>query len=154
MVRPPSSRRSKVSESRKVDNPFEASRATVPRGKSVKRKDSQTSADSFGMSTTTKPAYPPARQQTPYRPPSIFGEICREERKKQDLTLDDLAERTGLAQSALSSIENNRRNLNFAHAVRVAAGLGLSLDAIGTVYRLSFGDEDPLKLHETAARAV
>lgn len=59
-----------------------------------------------------------------------LGRILHEQRRKRGWTLDTMSQRTGLAISTLSKVENNQMGLSFDTLVRVADGLGVSFDAL------------------------
>lgn len=54
----------------------------------------------------------------------------RELRKAQELTLEELAEKTDLSTSFLSRMEANKRGLKLEHALRVARALGKDLEEV------------------------
>ena len=57
------------------------------------------------------------------RVPLTVGESVRIVRELQEFSQTDLAERTGIAQSTISAIENNRINLGVERAKVVARAL-------------------------------
>ena len=59
-----------------------------------------------------------------------IGKALQRLRKNNDLTLATVSERTGVAISTLSKIENNQSSPNFDVLVRLADGLGLDLIAL------------------------
>ena len=59
-----------------------------------------------------------------------IGKALQRLRKNNDLTLAAVSERTGVAISTLSKIENNQSSPNFDVLVRLADGLGLDLIAL------------------------
>src|SRR5699024_5549931 len=56
-----------------------------------------------------------------------FGARVREVRTQQHLSLDELAERSGVSRAALSKIERGERNTSLANAVRIAEAFDLPL---------------------------
>lgn len=60
-----------------------------------------------------------------------IGKSLRRLRLQNDWTLADVAERTGLAVSTLSKVENDRMSLTFDKIVRLCEGLGID---IGTLF--------------------
>ncbi|MFV3073742.1 helix-turn-helix domain-containing protein [Niveispirillum fermenti] len=60
-----------------------------------------------------------------------IGKALRRLRLKNDWTLADVAERTGLAVSTLSKVENDRMSLTFDKIVSLCEGLGVD---IGTLF--------------------
>ena len=61
---------------------------------------------------------------------SNIGKALQRLRKNNDLTLAAVSERTGVAISTLSKIENNQSSPNFDVLARLADGLGLDLIAL------------------------
>jgi transcriptional regulator with XRE-family HTH domain len=59
-----------------------------------------------------------------------LGRILREHRRQRGWTLETMSQRTGLAPSTLSKVENNQMSLSFDTLVRVADGLGISFEAL------------------------
>lgn len=57
--------------------------------------------------------------------PSDIAQLIRHERRRQNLRLEDLAEKVGLTAGALSHIENGRRLPSAENAVAIAGALGL-----------------------------
>lgn len=69
-------------------------------------------------------------------PPNV-GEFVRKLRRSRGLTLEELAERSGVSKSMVSQIERNKTNPTLATVWRLCESLGVSVDAI-------FGqEEDP-----------
>jgi len=60
------------------------------------------------------------------------GQALRAARIEQDLTLRDLAARTGLPYSTLSKLENGKMALTYDKLVRLAQGLGVDLGSLVT----------------------
>lgn len=56
-----------------------------------------------------------------------FGERARRMRTERHLSLDELAERSGVSRAALSKIERGERNTSLGNAVRIAAALNVPL---------------------------
>lgn len=67
-------------------------------------------------------------------PPNV-GEFVRKLRRSRNLTLEDLAEGSGISKSMLSQIERNKTNPTLATVWRLCEFLGVSVDAM-------FGRED------------
>ena len=65
----------------------------------------------------------------PVPPPQIGANIQRI-RKEQDLTLDALAERSGVSKAMLSQIESDKVNPTVLTIWKIASGLEVELDAI------------------------
>lgn len=63
-------------------------------------------------------------------PASTPGETVRALRKRSKLTHEDLALLTGIEATNLSSIENDRVELGWDRASRLAAALGVSVTAL------------------------
>jgi transcriptional regulator with XRE-family HTH domain len=62
--------------------------------------------------------------------PPLIGKNIQRIRKKQQLTLDILAERSGVSKAMLSQIESQKVNPTVATVWKIARGLGIELDAI------------------------
>ena len=57
-----------------------------------------------------------------------IGILIREERKRQDLTQEDLAEAAGISEKFLSSIENGREpNISIGYLVAISSALEIEL---------------------------
>lgn len=56
-----------------------------------------------------------------------FAENLRAERNRQGLTLEDLAERSGLTWSYISQVERGGRNITVDNMDALARGLGVEL---------------------------
>ncbi|WP_277750513.1 helix-turn-helix domain-containing protein [Deinococcus metallilatus] len=56
-----------------------------------------------------------------------FGRRLREERNRKGMTLEDLAEASGLTWSYIAQIEVGRRNVGVDNMHRLAAGVGVPL---------------------------
>lgn len=56
-----------------------------------------------------------------------FGERLREERKKAGMTLEDLAEKSGITWSYIAQVEVGRRNISVDNMHRLAQGVGVPL---------------------------
>ena len=67
------------------------------------------------------------------------GDNLRDLRRKRDLSLDELAQRTGVSRAGLSQIETRKTNPTLGVLWKIAAGLGASPGAAtaGVVLRLS-----------------
>jgi transcriptional regulator with XRE-family HTH domain len=59
-----------------------------------------------------------------------FSELVRKNRKKQGLTLKDLADKTGVSVSQLSKIERGSSEPQRERVVLIAKGLGMSEEAL------------------------
>ncbi|MEM7021915.1 MAG: XRE family transcriptional regulator [Pseudomonadota bacterium] len=57
-----------------------------------------------------------------------LGRILHEQRRRRGWTLEVMSQKTGLAPSTLSKVENNQMGLSFDALVRVADGLGVSFE--------------------------
>jgi transcriptional regulator with XRE-family HTH domain len=80
-----------------------------------------------------KLALPPqiARAPETASPQSFkLGERVRSLRLEKGMTLGDVAERSGLARSTLSKIENDRTSPTFEVLLKLAAGLGTAMDEL------------------------
>lgn len=73
-----------------------------------------------------------------------IGEKLKDLRKKKDLTLDKLAEITGIAKATLSRIENNVVGGNYSTLKKISDALGVSLEDLS-------GKEGELEGAETRA---
>ena len=62
-------------------------------------------------------------------PPSV-GQVVHRLRRAKNLTLEELARRSGVSKSMLSQIERNRTNPTFATVWRLTNALGVGLDEI------------------------
>ncbi|WP_420594335.1 helix-turn-helix domain-containing protein [Deinococcus sp.] len=56
-----------------------------------------------------------------------FGKRLREERQKRGMTLEDLAERSGITWSYIAQVEVGRRNIAVDNMHFLAAGVGVAL---------------------------
>lgn len=65
----------------------------------------------------------------------------KELRKANNLTTTDLAHKTGIARSTLSSIESGNRRMNVVHAKILAPFFGVSIDFI-------LGGDSPISVEE------
>lgn len=68
-----------------------------------------------------------AQPKTPSAERVLFGRRLREERKSRDWTLEDLAERCGLAWNYIADVERGERNVTLDTAAKLAMGLGIPL---------------------------
>ena len=59
-----------------------------------------------------------------------IGKLIREKRKEQNLTQEQLAEKTGLSVTHISNIENNHTKLSIEKLIIIAKTLNLSLDSL------------------------
>lgn len=62
--------------------------------------------------------------------PPLIGKNIQRIRKKEQLTLDILAERSGVSKAMLSQIESQKVNPTVATVWKIARGLGIELNAI------------------------
>ena len=62
-------------------------------------------------------------------PPSV-GQVVHRLRRAKNLTLEELARRSGVSKSMLSQIERNRTNPTFATIWRLTNALGVGLDEV------------------------
>jgi transcriptional regulator with XRE-family HTH domain len=60
----------------------------------------------------------------------LLGEVIRQIRRSKDLTLQQVAERSGLSTAFLSQVENDQANPTLASVRRIAAALGTSTFAL------------------------
>jgi transcriptional regulator with XRE-family HTH domain len=67
-----------------------------------------------------------------------FGNRMREIRKKKNLTLLDLEASTGIANGALSKIENGLKNMEFITISKIAEGLNVELYELFVPANFSF----------------
>jgi transcriptional regulator with XRE-family HTH domain len=68
---------------------------------------------------------PPQRPATPASPQ--LGDCVRALRRRLNLTLTEVHERTGIAKSTLSKVENNLMSLTYDTIVQLAMGLGVDV---------------------------
>lgn len=61
--------------------------------------------------------------------------LLREERQRQDLSMNMLAERTGLSRQMVSYVEQGERNPTLDTLLRLTAALGVTLEAVVTQAR-------------------
>ncbi len=66
----------------------------------------------------------PSRPATPQR---LFGEVVRAERKRQRLTQEELAHRSGLSAVFVSDIERGVENATLQTIAKLAKGLGVRI---------------------------
>ncbi|WP_412026650.1 helix-turn-helix domain-containing protein [Deinococcus yunweiensis] len=66
-------------------------------------------------------------QKGPTESRLTFGRRLREERQKQGMTLEDLAERSGITWSYIAQVEVGRRNISVDNMHFLAAGVGMSV---------------------------
>jgi transcriptional regulator with XRE-family HTH domain len=66
--------------------------------------------------------------------PAEFGELVRRLRDEQSLSVEDLAELSGLSPAALDEIEHGRRWVEFDELFALAQGLGTSVSGIFRVW--------------------
>lgn len=84
-------------------------------------------------------------------PVSSPGEMVRALRKRLNLTHEDLALLTGIDATNLSSIENDRVELGWDRASRLAAALGVSVTTL--VMPNGFKSDLRRKLEEISSKA-
>lgn len=74
------------------------------------------------------PAYGVAKTQSdPTTSRITFGRRLREERNKAGMTLEDLAEKSGITWSYIAQVEVGRRNISVDNMHRLAEGVGVPL---------------------------
>lgn len=56
-----------------------------------------------------------------------FGRRLREERQRRSMTLEDLAEASGITWSYIAQVEVGRRNIGVDNMHRLASGVGVAL---------------------------
>ncbi|MFV3128981.1 helix-turn-helix domain-containing protein [Niveispirillum sp. KHB5.9] len=71
-----------------------------------------------------------------------IGKALRRLRQQNDWTLADVAERTGLAVSTLSKVENDRMSLTFDKIVSLCEGLGVDIGTLFTGDAPQAGEAD------------
>ncbi|MDK9861632.1 helix-turn-helix domain-containing protein [Staphylococcus equorum] len=59
-----------------------------------------------------------------------FGENLKTIRKEMKLTQQEMANRIGISQSYFADIEHNRKNISLAVVLRIAQGLGISVNKL------------------------
>ncbi|MFQ3845077.1 helix-turn-helix transcriptional regulator [Staphylococcus pseudoxylosus] len=59
-----------------------------------------------------------------------FGENLKKIRKDMKLTQVEMANRIGISQGYLADIEHNRKNVSLAVVLRIAEGLGISVNKL------------------------
>jgi transcriptional regulator with XRE-family HTH domain len=81
------------------------------------------------------------------------GEVIRAHRKNFHITLKELAQATGVAESNLSLIENDKIEIGLRRAVLIAAALGISPSSIlfPPGYESSYSKETE-KVHKRASK--
>jgi transcriptional regulator with XRE-family HTH domain len=87
------------------------------------------------MPTTTKPARrreATGVERVPPRGSDQISAILRRLRREAGMTLQELADRCGLASSTLSKIENGQMSPTYDTLLRVAGGLGLDMAELFT----------------------
>ena len=67
----------------------------------------------------------PALRRTRIPLPSLFGREVRRRRVALGLTLEQLAERSGLTPNYIGTVENGRRDPSLSTVMSLAAGLGV-----------------------------
>lgn len=66
-------------------------------------------------------------QKDPTESRLTFGRRLREERQKRGMTLEDLAEASGITWSYIAQVEVGRRNVSVDNMHLLAAGVGMAL---------------------------
>mgnify|MGYP001569465798 CR=1 FL=1 len=66
----------------------------------------------------------PSKSATPQR---LFGEVVRAERKRQELTQEELAHRSGISAVFMSDIERGVENVTLETIAKLSKGLGVKL---------------------------
>lgn len=86
----------------------------------------------------------------------IIGSNIRYERKKRNLTIEDLAEIIGMAPGFLGLIERGQRGTSVKNLVKITEIFGLTLDQLITVDMQAYelGSNEPLKLNEGYTKKV
>ncbi|HEX5699055.1 MAG TPA: helix-turn-helix transcriptional regulator, partial [Rubrobacter sp.] len=59
-----------------------------------------------------------------------LGDRVRELRRRRSLTLEELAERSGVSRAMISKLERGEKNPTLVVAAKVAEGLGVSLSRL------------------------
>lgn len=71
----------------------------------------------------------PSKSATPQR---RFGEVVRAERKRQELTQEELADRAGISAVFMSDIERGVENVTLDTIAKLSKGLGVKLGELLT----------------------
>lgn len=71
----------------------------------------------------------PSKSATPQR---RFGEVVRAERKRQELTQEELADRAGISAVFMSDIERGVENVTLETIAKLSKGLGVKLGQLLT----------------------
>jgi transcriptional regulator with XRE-family HTH domain len=76
------------------------------------------------------------------------GLRIRELRERRRLTLDDLAQLSGVSKSFLSEVENGKRGLSADNVLKIATSLGASLDFLlrGETHTQTSARHDPITI--------
>lgn len=72
----------------------------------------------------------PSRSPQAGKPQRALGHAIRELRRRQNLTQREVAIRSGLHETEISSLESGRRNPTFHALQRLSRGLGLNLSEV------------------------
>jgi transcriptional regulator with XRE-family HTH domain len=64
-----------------------------------------------------------------------FGQRVREERLKQKLSQEDLADRAGVHRTYIGMIERGEKNITLSNIERIANALGIPLDEMMNLER-------------------
>lgn len=73
----------------------------------------------------------------------VVGEIVKEERVKQGMTLTELSERSGLATGYLSEVEHGKKNMQPTSMAQVSAALGHDMSWLLGETSVRLRDENP-----------
>jgi len=63
-------------------------------------------------------------------PQPRLGPCLRAVRRRRDLTLQDVSDRTGVAVSTLSKVENDQMSLTYDKLLQICGGLGISINEL------------------------
>jgi transcriptional regulator with XRE-family HTH domain len=84
-----------------------------------------------------------------------LGAEVRKRRKAQRLTLEQLAEKTGLTPHYLSTVETDKRDPSVSTLLSLAQGLGVPPgDLLGPTFAASTQAQDVARLFDAAPREV
>ena len=85
----------------------------------------------------------------------IIGSNIRYERKKRNLTIEDLAEVIGMAPGFLGLIERGQRGTSIKNLVKIAEIFGLTLDQLITIDMRAYElGEDTTRVNESSAKKL
>ncbi|MGL4290589.1 MAG: helix-turn-helix domain-containing protein [Phreatobacter sp.] len=86
--------------------------------------------------------------QPPARP--LLGDCLKAARRTRGLTLKEVSERTGMALSTLSKVENHQMSLTYDKLLQLSAGLGME---VAELFHPA-GTSDPAAVLPTARRSI